>query len=373
MTVQVNRYIDNPADSDAVALLQSTIDSVDAGIAVIGDAGSFLVANPRFFTMLDRAGLLARDLAGSPAQTLAGLPLDQVAPGLSDRPDEVRGPGGRVFSMSYKMDPPGLHGLLIQMRDITGQVIDAGAVDEARARAEMIEQTRNAFVSQVAHHFRTPLHVILGYVDILADTEGAQPDPVTRNSYLQFIRESAAALLLNMNEMMEIIRLQRGDQAVELESRDLGQLLETVIAEVRPELEAEEAYLNADDAVATLHGHPALIDVRLARRGLNSLLRTCAVLGGQGCEIDLDACVDDGGAAHATLRFRTGRATASDVIASIEAQEPVKEISLTGRASGYGIVLAVLLLKECNAQIAAHTNGDAEVIVTIDFASEPSI
>jgi signal transduction histidine kinase len=94
------------------------------------------------------------------------------------------------------------------------------------------------------------LHVILGYVDILAEAEDGTMDRLTRDSYLQFIRESASALLLNMNEMMEIIRLQRSEQEVEFEVRRLGVVLQNVIAEVQPTLEAEDVTLEADNAVA---------------------------------------------------------------------------------------------------------------------------
>jgi hypothetical protein len=56
------------------------------------------------------------------------------------------------------------------------------------------------------------------------------------------------------------------------------------------------------------------------------------------------------------LSFQPGRASPSDVVLSIETGEPVKEISLTGRASGYGVVLAALLLKLCNAEVHAEAS-----------------
>jgi signal transduction histidine kinase len=350
----------------------AALDAIDTGVAVVDDTGSIVVCNKRFFAMLDRAGLLAPVHATMEQGLLVAMPLNAVAPALSNRPAQVCGPGGRVFDISYKMDPPGLHGTLIQLRDITGQVIDNNAVDEARLKAEQIERARNAFVSQVAHHFRTPLHVILGYVDILTDTPEGALDPQVRNSYLEFIREAAAALLLNMNEMMEIIRLQRSELDIEAEPCDLGVLLDMVAGEVQADLEAEQARLDAADAIAGLAGVMSVIDIRLARRGLNSLVRTCAVLGGQGCTLQLSHTFQQG-AACLTLTFTSGRAKPADVVASIESQEPVKEISLTGRASGYGIVLAVLLLQACNARVAVESGETREVVVHVTFSATANI
>lgn len=367
------QHIDEHVSDKAgpVSLLMAALDAIDTGVAIVDDAGRIVVCNRRFFPMLDRAGLLASVYASMEQGLLAALPLTTVAPALSDRPAHLRGPGGREFEITYKMDPPGLHGLLIQLRDVTGQMISTTAVDEARLKSEQIERARNAFVSQVAHHFRTPLHVILGYVDILTDSPDGSLEPQVRNSYLEFIREAAAALLLNMNEMMEIIRLQRHEMDTEAEACDLGLLLDMVAGEVQADLEAEQARLDAQNAIAGLSGVMSVIDVRLARRGLNSLLRTCAVLGGQGCSLQLSQSHQQESACL-TLTFTSGRAKPADVVASIESQEPVKEISLTGRASGYGIVLAVLLLEACNARVAVVSGETSELIISVTFGISPN-
>jgi hypothetical protein len=359
-----------PTTSDHEELataLRATLDAVDIGIAVIDDAGGLQTCNDRFFAMLDRAGLLAEGLSVKSAEELAGLGIAELAPELEQRPVQARGPGGREFRFSYKMDPAGFNGTLIQIRDVTGQVIDATAINSAREQADMIEQARTAFISQVAHHFRTPLHVILGYVDILAEAEDGTMDRLTRDSYLRFIRESASALLLNMNEMMEIIRLQRDEQDVELEVRRLGTVLQNVFAEIQPALEAEDVTLDADQAVERALGFHSRLDMLVARRGLASLLRTCAVLGGGGSVLRLDAEPEPDGRLSLVLSFQPGRASPSDVVLSIETGEPVKEISLTGRASGYGVVLAALLLKLCNAEVHAEESGDRQLRIAVTF------
>jgi alkyl sulfatase BDS1-like metallo-beta-lactamase superfamily hydrolase len=92
-----------------------------------------------------------------------------------------------------------------------------------------------------------------------------------------------------MNEMMEIIRLQRDEQDVELEVRRLGTVLQNVFAEIQPALEAEDVTLDADQAVERALGFHSRLDMLVARRGLASLLRTCAVLGGGGSVLRLDA------------------------------------------------------------------------------------
>lgn len=90
-------------DSDkpvAAGLQQAALEAIDAGVAIVDDAGRVMVSNRRFYSMLDRAGLLNSAHAGMDHGLLAGLPLGSVAPGLSQRPAQSRGPGGRVFEIS---------------------------------------------------------------------------------------------------------------------------------------------------------------------------------------------------------------------------------------------------------------------------------
>jgi signal transduction histidine kinase len=363
-TTMLNRQALTAPDANS---LRATFEAIDFGIAVIDDASVPLTWNRRFYTMLDRAGLLVAPFAGKSADEVSQVPLDEAAPGLKGRPEQVTGPGGRVFGITYKMDPAGFHGLLIQLRDMTGQVMDAAAASNAREQADLIEQARSAFVSQVAHHFRTPLHVILGYVDMISESDDKTLDRLTRDTYLQFIRESAAALLLNMNEMMEIIRLQRDGLDIEAEPCDAGQLLGSAVQDALAVFEAEACELDADEAVAASIGTRIIADPRLARRAIAVLLRTSAVLGGGASTITVTA---DG--CSIGIGFRPGRAEPRDVIDSIERGEPVKEISLTGHASGYGIVLAVLLLRLCNAQVTADVVDERDLNVCIIFAPAPS-
>jgi hypothetical protein len=125
--------------------------------------------------------------------------------------------------------------------------------------------------------------------------------------------------------------------------------------------------LDADQAVERALGFHSRLDMLVARRGLASLLRTCAVLGGGGSVLRLDAEPEPDGRLSLVLSFQPGRASPSDVVLSIETGEPVKEISLTGRASGYGVVLAALLLKLCNAEVHAEESGDRQLRIAVTF------
>ncbi len=353
--------------STEVELLRATLDLMPCGVAVLGPDSTVLTSNARFYDMLSRAGVLVPVSAGYTRQQLITGRLSECAPALSAMPEELMGPSGSKFQLSYTHGKPHTGCMTIIVRDVTVEHMSSGALSAALEQKQMIEQAKTAFVSQVAHHFRTPLNVILGYCDILSG-QGSQVDQVTQTSYLQFISESAAALLLNMNEMMDIIRLQRNEQIVEMETRELRRLFNGPIAEIESILWKESVTLDPEKMFQTIGRTTVRMDARLARRAVTSLLRTCAVLGGEGSTLVLAANpLPAAGQMQVTLEFDAGRTDAKSVVDSVMTGEPVKEISLTGNASGYGVVLAAVLLRLSEVDIVATATGERHVCITMVF------
>ena len=355
------------AEPSEVDLLQATLNHVGLGVASVDSNGRIITSNGIFFDMLRRAGLLNLEFVTGTREELIARLLYEISPKLRDHPQQVAGLTGGVFELEYINAQDQLGGTVILMRDATVRQRSEEALQDVAHQKEIMEQARTTFVSQVAHHFRTPLNVILGYVDILSAGDGAEIDAATRNSYLGFIRESAKALLLNMNEMMEIIRLQRNEQPVELETRELRTLLSGAIEEIQPVLVAEDVELDAKAMFEVIGTSCARMDARLARRAIASLLRTSAVLGGPGSRLALTGRISGTNSLTVLVDFEVGRTDVQSLLTSIESGEPVKEISLTGNASGYGLALAAILLRLCEIKISATAVGERGVSIQLTF------
>ena len=356
------------ASTDA-ELLQVTLNNVACGVASVRADGGVITSNEVFYDMLRRAGLLKLEFVSTKREDLVALSLYDVSPKLRDCPNKVAGMTGCAFELQYIDVQDQLGGTLILMNDVTSRRRSEQAMCDVLAQKEVMEQARTTFVSQVAHHFRTPLNVILGYVDILAAGDGNEIDAGTRTSYLGFIRESAKALLLNMNEMMEIIRLQRNEQPVELEVRELRTLISGAIDEVQSVLVAEDVELDSTAMLDVIGTSCVRMDARIARRAIASLLRTSAVLGGPGSQLKLDGRISASDALTVIVEFEVGRTDVQSILVSIQSGEPVKEISLTGNASGYGLALAAMLLRLCEIRISATAMGERGVCIEMAFST----
>ena len=124
-----------------------------------------------------------------------------------------------------------LNGRLIVFYDITRRKATEAAL--AKARDEALEATRvkTELLARVSHELRTPLNVILGYTEMLQEglygklTQG-QWEPTNK------IIESTTFLTKQVNELLDISRLEIGQLELELEWFELSRLIERVYSQM---------------------------------------------------------------------------------------------------------------------------------------------
>jgi len=103
----------------------------------------------------------------------------------------------------------------------------------AKEEAESASQTKNKFLANISHEFRTPLNAILGFAEILQveAQKNNQPDFVED---LQAI-ESAGKHLLNLiNDILDFVKIQSGKVNYNVESFQISKLLREVTTTLGP-------------------------------------------------------------------------------------------------------------------------------------------
>jgi PAS domain S-box-containing protein len=128
-------------------------------------------------------------------------------------------------------------GLVLNIRDVTERRRTEEALRQAtadaelaRGEAEAANVAKSEFLSRMSHELRTPMNSILGFAQILSDTELSTSD---RNA-VQHILTAGEHLLRLINEVLDISRIEAGHQELSLEPVRLGSVLLEAIALVRP-------------------------------------------------------------------------------------------------------------------------------------------
>jgi signal transduction histidine kinase len=137
------------------------------------------------------------------------------------------------------------------------------ALQNVRLLDELREANRikSDFVSTMSHELRTPVSVILGYTEMLADSE----TPSERQEILDRVRRSARELLEMVEDTLSLSRLEAGADPPAVEAVDVPQLF--------GELAAEFAAVAPLDQVALRWEGPDSLVVTSDRRKLRTILK----------------------------------------------------------------------------------------------------
>jgi PAS domain S-box-containing protein len=196
--------------------LQAVMTAMQDSLIVVDDAGGVTTVNDATCTLL---GCDAADLIGQPigrfVETAAGEPIDPAS-GAESRSQTVtyRGHDGNPIPVSASA-----------LRDGSGHVIGAVCVahdmrdhqrmlaEVAAARDAALEGSRikSEFLANVSHEIRTPMNVIIGYTDIVIETELSSP----QREYLGRVRNAAVDLLDIINDVLDISKVEAGKLTME--------------------------------------------------------------------------------------------------------------------------------------------------------------
>ena len=101
---------------------------------------------------------------------------------------------------------------------------------EAKLQAEHSNQEKTVFLANMSHEIRTPMNAILGFSEVL---QGELREPRHRQ-YLQFIRSSANSLLLLINDILDMSKIEAGVMELHPEPtdpREICDFIQTLFSE----------------------------------------------------------------------------------------------------------------------------------------------
>ncbi len=97
---------------------------------------------------------------------------------------------------------------------------------QAKDRAEISAESKSSFLANMSHEIRTPMNAIIGFSDILLDSEMSKEN----KKHLGIISKSARSLLHLLNDILDSAKLEKNKLELENRSFELIRLVDSAIS-----------------------------------------------------------------------------------------------------------------------------------------------
>ena len=167
----------------------------------------------------------------------------------------------------------------------------AEAFERMRVRLAKLDRARSEFIANASHELRTPLFSLGGFLELMADED---VDEVTRQEFLETMREQVERLAKLATDLLDLSRLDAGRLHVEHEPVDLGEAARVVAEEFSARAERRGHTIDV-----SIEGKPiARADELRVLQVARALVDNALTHGPEGRHVTIRARVDRG---HATL------------------------------------------------------------------------
>lgn len=118
-----------------------------------------------------------------------------------------------------------------KVKGLTGMILDITRLkkneielEEARNKAEELANVKQDFLANMSHEIRTPMNAIIGFSDVLTETNLTDD----QEDYVNSIRSSAENLLVIINDILDFSKIEAGKFHIESEFFNVQELLKNL-------------------------------------------------------------------------------------------------------------------------------------------------
>ncbi|MGM0556970.1 MAG: ATP-binding protein [Myxococcota bacterium] len=258
------------------AELRATLEAVPDPILRLDEDGHVQFWNQ---ASLEAFETQPEELEGSHIATLIARETGtkSIVHGSRDQEDVPMGqrPDGSIFPAQVEVrtiESVSAPGRVVVARDITEELEAEEGLRRARDKAVAASRAKSEFLANISHELRTPLNAVIGYSELLMEDLG-RSDISSQRADLERIHQSAQHLLLLINDVLSLSKIESGKMEPHYERFELPDLIEEVGQTVRPlaEKAGNSLKMRVGKRVSTVRSDP----MRIRQILLNLLGNAC--------------------------------------------------------------------------------------------------
>ena len=207
---------------------------------------------------------------------------------------------------------------------------------DARDLAERVARARSAFLANMSHEIRTPMNAVLGFVELVLDTELS----TEQRRALELVRSSSEALLMILNDILDYSKIEAEHLTLESIPFDLSKVVHATASLLAVRAREKHLELLADvapEVPRTVRGDPTRV-----RQVLTNLIGNAIKFTEAGEVVVSVRCERHDGTARLRFGVRdTGIGIAPEHIGAIFKEFTQADATMTRRYGGTGLGLAI--------------------------------
>jgi PAS domain S-box-containing protein len=370
---------DNAELKARIAEMRTIIDTATDGVVLINRDGTIRsISRPAealfSFDSDDVAGkpfasLFAIESQKAARDYLAGLSDNGVASVLNDGREVIgREAEGRFIPLFMTIGRlPGESGYCAVVRDITQWKRAEEELTQARAVAERASSQKTDFLARISHEIRTPLNAIIGFSELMVDEKFGPIANERYRDYLRDINRSGNHVLDLVNDLLDISKIEAGQQEMDYEAVSLNDTLAESVALMQPQANRERVIIRSSFASRL----PEVVaDLRSIRQIALNILSNAVRYTQAGGQVIVSTAYETSG--DVVMRVRdTGVGMTQ---AEIEhALKPFKQVNALKRGrsdgTGLGLPLTKAMVEANRARFTINSTPGEGTLVEVAFPS----
>lgn len=241
------------------AILQTTLDSIDQGIAAFDSEARLIAWNEQcaefFYNPPNlRVGITRYELLMYMSEIGAMGPGDPKE--IADRREReiiAAGPNSSdSFAMmdgreiSYTRFGLADGGQTIVYRDVTERLKHERQLNEAKEQAEAGNRAKSEFIAHVSHELRTPLNAVIGFSEMMMQRIFGPLGSDKYDEYANVINSAGRHLLDQINQVLDLSKIDAGKMTFEFEDVKIDETADYVQNLLEPQLQSRSHDLTID-------------------------------------------------------------------------------------------------------------------------------
>ena len=121
-------------------------------------------------------------------------------------------------AIAYDPETGEREGIVVSLRDVTERVELELLLTRARRKAEQAAGAKTDFLANMSHEIRTPMNGVLGFAELMLQTE--LDDNQRKN--VELIVQSGRSMMMLLNDILDLSKIEAGQIAIDRQAVDLG-------------------------------------------------------------------------------------------------------------------------------------------------------